>query len=247
MKQEDKPSGHIPVWTDEVEDICEKLRINCVNLSEYHRKRYYHFKSYGKYFRLPLILLASINSTASVGLQPVLSQDIISGITCIIGMVMGIISAIELYMGIQTSMELELKQSKDFYTLAIDIYKTLSMQRRNRGEDGKDYLNKKYSTYTKLCEASQLLRRKLKVDLLTQIPVKFEDKAPSSNDSVDELSVDPPFLHMREENHSNDNEIKEEVVELRTSSAQTDVAHVDQAEESENSDEDTAEVIESVV
>ena len=30
-------------WTAEVEEILEKLRINCVNLSEYHRKRYYHF------------------------------------------------------------------------------------------------------------------------------------------------------------------------------------------------------------
>ena len=202
MKEKTKELGHLPVWTDEVEDVCEKLRINCVNLSEYHRKRYYHFKSYGKYFRLPLILLASINSTASVGLQGVLSQDIISGITCIIGMVMGIISAVELYMGIQTSMELELKQSKDFYTLAIDIYKTLSMQRKNRGEDGKDYLNKKFSTYTKLCEASQLLRRKLKVDLLTQIPHKFEDASPTSplGSEGSEASVeDPPFLHMREE------------------------------------------------
>ena len=31
-------------WTAEVEEILEKLRINCVNLSEFHRKRYYHFK-----------------------------------------------------------------------------------------------------------------------------------------------------------------------------------------------------------
>ena len=67
-------------WSDEIEEICEKLRINCVNLSEYHRKRYYTFKSYGKWFRLPLIILASVNSTASVGLQPVLDQQIISGI-----------------------------------------------------------------------------------------------------------------------------------------------------------------------
>lgn len=192
-----KDLGHMPIWTDEVEDISEKLRINCVNLSEYHRKRYYHFKSYGKYFRLPLILLASLNSTASVGLQPLLEQELISGITCVIGMVMGIISAIELYMGIQDSMELELKQSKDFYSLAIDIYKTLSLQRRNRGEDGKDYLNKKFSTYTKLCEASQLLRRKLKIDLLTQIPQKFEDMSPNSPKS-EESSIEQPFEHMRE-------------------------------------------------
>ena len=90
-------------WSEEIEEICDKLRVNCVNLSEYHRKRYYHFKSYGKWFRLPLIILASVNSTASVGLQPVLDQTIISGITCLIGMIMGIIGSLELYLGIQTS------------------------------------------------------------------------------------------------------------------------------------------------
>lgn len=163
-------------WTGEIEALCEKLRINCVNLSEYHRKRYYHFKAYGKYFRLPMIVLASINSTASVGLQPVLEQPIISAITCLIGMMMGIIGAIELYMGIQSSMELELKQSKEFYSLAIDIYKTLSLKRDNRGEDGKDYLNTKYGVYTKLCEASNLLKRQLKIDLLTEIPEQYIDK-----------------------------------------------------------------------
>ena len=163
-------------WTSEVEILCEKLRINCVNLSEYHRRRYYHFKSYGKYFRLPMIILASINSTASVGLQPILDQAYISGLTCFIGMVMGILGAVELYLGIQSSMELELKQSKDFYTLAIDIYKTLQLKHENRGEDGKDYLNKKYGVYTKLCEASNLLKRKLTADLLTPIPAKYVDR-----------------------------------------------------------------------
>jgi len=167
----------VHTWMTEVEKLCEKLRINCVNLSEYHRRRYYHFKSYGKYFRLPMIILASINATASVGLQPVLEQPYISGITCLIGMMMGILGAIELYLGIQSSMELELKQSKDFYSLAIDVYKTLQLKPEDRGEDGKDYLNKKYSMYVKLCEASNLLKRKLTMDLLTQIPSEFVDRS----------------------------------------------------------------------
>jgi len=170
-------------WTGEVEDILEKLRINCVNLSEYHRKRYYHFKAYGKWFRLPLIILASINSTASVGLQPLMEQQIISGITCLIGMFMGIISAYELYLGIQGNMELELKQSKDYYTLSIDLFKTLSLRRENRGEDGKDYLNKKYSHYIKLTEASNLLKRKLVIDTLTTIPNEMVDETPKGSDT----------------------------------------------------------------
>lgn len=192
------------VWTDEVEGICEHLRINCVNLAEYHRKRYYHFKSYGKYFRIPAIILASITSTASIGLQPVLEQGIISGITCLLGMAMGILSAIEIYMGIQNSMELELKQSKEFYTLAIDLYKTLTLTRENRSEHGKDYLNKKYGQYTKMVEASNLLKRSLKVDLLTEIPKQYKDyiRTPTSQSTLSSQQSTPvPSNEMELQDH----------------------------------------------
>ena len=183
-------------WSDEIEEICEKLRVNCVNLSEYHRKRFYHFKAYGKWFRLPLIVLASINSTASVGLQPVLDQQIISGITCLIGMLMGIIGSLELYLGIQNAMELELKQSKEFYTLAIHLYKTLSLLRENRLEDGKEYLNEKYSLYIKLCESSNLLDRRMKSDLLAMVPDNMKYESSSSVNSEESR----PSLHGIENN-----------------------------------------------
>jgi hypothetical protein len=205
-------------WTGEVEDILEKLRINCVNLSEYHRKRYYHFKAYGKWFRLPLIILASINSTASVGLQPLMEQQIISGITCLIGMFMGIISAYELYLGIQGNMELELKQSKDFYTLSIDLFKTLSLRRENRGEDGKDYLNKKYSHYIKLTEASNLLKRKLVVDTLTTIPNECIDETPKGSDTEEiqlgSLYTAPRPSYSKEDLQEISQHITNEMVEI---------------------------------
>merc|ERR1711991_163237 len=133
---------------------------------------------YGKWFRLPLIVLASVNSTASVGLQPVLDQQIISGITCLIGMIMGVLGSLELYLGIQAAMELELKHSKEYYTLAIHLYKTLALRRENRLEDGKEYLNDKYSLYIKLCESSNLLEKQMKNDLLADVPQQFRSDTP---------------------------------------------------------------------
>jgi hypothetical protein len=193
---------HLDIWTQEVEDILEKLRVNCVNLCEYHRRRYFHFKSYGKYFRIPIIVLASINSTASVGLQPLLDQTIVSGITCIIGMIMGIMGSIELYMGIQASMDLELKQSKEFYALAIDIYKTLAVGKSDRGEPGIAYLNKKYNQYAKICEQSNLLKRELKIDMLAHIKHSLKDRTPNGS-SADELDLmDQVYTTL--ENHKED-------------------------------------------
>ena len=112
---------------------------------------------------------------------------------------MGVMSAIELYLGIQQSMELCLSHSKAFYTLAIDIYKTLSLRRENRGEDGKDYLNKKYAHYIKIVEASNLLKRKLKADLLTDIPEQFLDLSPKANDEAPILQ--PLYKKPRESIH----------------------------------------------
>jgi hypothetical protein len=160
----------MPVWTQEVEDLLEKTRVNAVNLSEYHRRRFYHYKGFGKYFEIPLLFLASINSTASVGLQPYVSQPAISATTCIIGMIMGIITSIKLYLAIEDSMVSEMKLSKDFHILALELFKTLALKPDERVGDGRDYLNKQYSIYIKLVESSNLMNRKNPKDTLLLLP-----------------------------------------------------------------------------
>ena len=179
---ERRPSGNQATlfdgWTREVEDICERIRVNSVNLSEYHRRRFYYYKSYGKYFRIPVIVLASINATASVGLTQLdVPPKVVSGITCLLGMIIGTIGAVEMYLNIQQSMELELKQSKEFYTLAIDLYKTLKLAPPERGENGLSYMNKKYSIYVKLRESSSLHRRKMRHDVMAKVPVEEPDSS----------------------------------------------------------------------
>jgi hypothetical protein len=165
----------------DVELILENIRINAVNLADYHRKRFYHFKSFGKYFRIPIIVLSSITASASVGLQPVLEQPIISGLTCLLGFGIAVISSIEMYLGIQPSMDAELALSRDYYTLAIDIFKCLNLSRENRTEQPRPYLDKKYSDYKSLRESSTLLKSKLTVDLLATIPDGYENKSDTSN------------------------------------------------------------------
>jgi hypothetical protein len=167
----------------DVEQILDNLRINSVNLADYHRKRFYHFKSFGKYFRIPVIVLSSITASASVGLQPILRQDIISGITCLLGFGVAVISSVEMYLGIQHAMDQEIALSRDYYSLAIDIFKCLNLSREHRSDEPKSYLDKKYADYQALRETSSLLKRKLNVDLLAPIPDGLE------NISVDASSI----------------------------------------------------------
>jgi hypothetical protein len=163
-------------WNDcqDIEQILENLRINSVNLSEYHRKRFYHFKSFGKYFRIPIIVLSSITASASVGLQPVLQQEVISGLTCLLGFGIAVISSIEMYLGIQTAMDQEIALSRDYYSLAIEIYKCLTLSREHRTEEPKSYLDNKYGQYQSLTETSTLLSKRLKADLLATVPDGYD-------------------------------------------------------------------------
>jgi hypothetical protein len=95
-----------------------------------------------------------------------LEQNIVSVITCVVSLVCGLISSIELYLSIQKNMEDELLYSKEFYLLSVDIYKMLNLSIINRPPDAKLYLEDKYNEYTTLVERSQLLAKKL-VDKLS--------------------------------------------------------------------------------
>ena len=182
-------------WTPQVLELLEKLRINCINLHHYHRKSFFYWKSYSKYFRIPVLVMSSINATASVGLQQFVNQKWISLTTCIIGMLIGTITAVEMYLNVTSNMDLELKQSKDYYTLAIDIYRITRLPLEQRGEDGNSYLAKKYASYYKLAEASSLLYKKLKVDTLGHIPhhttydMDVSDESTMTESNEEELKI----------------------------------------------------------
>ena len=203
-------------WEDchDIEQILENLRINAVNLSEYHRKRFYHFKSFGKYFRIPIIVLSSITASASVGLQPVLRQEAISGLTCLLGFGIAVISSVELYLGIQRDMDAELALSKDYYSLAIEIYKCLTLSREHRTEEPKSYLDNKYGQYQSLTETSTLLSKRMKADLLATVPDGYDcnsDVSLKRLPSQKDLENPPPNRFMGAEPHEVQSPLHEEV------------------------------------
>ena len=173
-------------WSEDIESLLEKIRLNCVYRSEYHRKSFYHYKSYEKWFQLPLIILAACNSVLAVSLAGYTDQRTASGVTCLISLFSGIISSVELFLSIQDTMKLELELSKSFYTLSINIYKTLHLSAHLRSSNGKEYLEKCFSQYNQLTEHSKLLKCKYKKDHL----IIDDDDNVSQISSPSSLSID---------------------------------------------------------
>ena len=147
-------------WSEDMESILENVRHNCAILNEQHKLMYFYYKSFSKYFRVPLLLLSGVNSVASIGLSQYMKQKDVSLICCLISLITGIITSIELYLGIERTMTNELENSKEFYLLAIDIFKTLQLKRENRSVEGTAYLESCLSKYAKLFESSNVLTKK---------------------------------------------------------------------------------------
>lgn len=149
-------------WSDDIEKVLVAIHISCTLYAEHHKKRYFYLKGYLKYFRIPTIIISGISSVGSVGLQPYMAQIHISMLTCVLALICGIITSIELYLQIQASMENELVASKDFYLLAADIYKILTLSRANRGIGGISYLDEKFGIFCKYIESSHLINHRIR-------------------------------------------------------------------------------------
>ena len=141
-------------WSSDVELLLEQIRLNSIQMSLHHKDRFLVLKSYLRFFRIPTICLSAVGIFTAVGLTGYVSNGVVSFLSCGISLVTGIINSIELYIGVQRGMELELSSSKDFYILATDIFKILTLTPENRMVAGRTFLDEKYQAYCKLIESS---------------------------------------------------------------------------------------------
>lgn len=150
MSEEEQHGGLEHTWTDNIERVLDQLRLNCSQLSNYHRYKYIYYKNQVKWFKIPIIFLSGVNTFMAVGMQANLEQNLISIITSMISLVCGIITGIEMFMKFQDKMVLELNTHRDYYKICIEIYKVISIDRKMRDGNGAMYLDAKFSEYEKI-------------------------------------------------------------------------------------------------
>ena len=180
---------------NDIDLLLDKLRNNCAILSNYHRKRYIGLKSRLKYYRIPIIVLSSLNSAFSVCLKGFMAQTYISLLNMFISLSVGIIGSIEMFYNYTKQIEQENAGARDFYILGCDIFKYLSLDRKNRVTEESIFLSESYTRYIKLIESSQILKKRID-DKLTEItiPTSLPIIVNTSSDGlfVDTSSDDTP-------------------------------------------------------
>ena len=128
-------------WSQHVDSLLDKIRLNAVYLTNRHINNHLYYKNCSKYFEIPTIVLSVFSGSFSVGSDGFLNQELISIVSCSISMLITILTSIKLYMKIQENSTQEQELAVSFKTLALDIFKILSLPEEDRGIDGLIDLN----------------------------------------------------------------------------------------------------------
>ena len=182
-------------WSQSVDSLLDKIRLNAVYLTNRHINNHLYYKNCSKYFEIPTIVLSVFSGSFSVGSDGFLNQELISIVSCSISMLIIILTSIKLYMKIQENSTQEQELAVSFKTLALDIFKVLSLPEEDRGIDGLIYLNKTYRKYVNLVENSQILNKFNKKDQLLMIDPKLLSVS-SNNSLTDEEEAQSKPTHI---------------------------------------------------
>ena len=183
-------------YTKDVLDIMDKIRLNSSNMSKQHKNNYFYYKWVSTLFRVPTIIISSISGVFSVGTQAYMNQNTISGVVCLLSLMISIINSIELYLHITDNVEIELEMSKKYYILSCDLYKLLMLEDINRPDNPKDQLKMYYSQYIDLYNES-LLMKNTKYDKLINFKLpndNLKNEIEKDNDNNSASSNESPRL-----------------------------------------------------
>jgi hypothetical protein len=144
----------VATWSRDIETVLDQLLENTNRLQEVHRVNYLKLKSQLVYFRIPMIVLSSLNSVFSVGLSAYMQQNLVSTINCLISLVCACISSVELFLNIHKNMEITLQSYHGYKLLGIRISSTRKLDREHRDKNAIAFMNDCVSEYKKLLEQS---------------------------------------------------------------------------------------------
>jgi len=180
-----------------VDTLLDKIRLNCIYLTNKHINNHLYYKNCSKYFEIPTIILSVFAGSFAVGADPFAKQETISAINCSISMIITILTSVKIFMKINENQQQEQELAVQFKTLALDIFKILSLPEKDRGIDGLGYLNNTYSKYITLVKNSAISNPMNKNDKLLVISPRLLISGGSSINSSD--FNNSPIIHTDED------------------------------------------------
>jgi hypothetical protein len=178
-----------------IETLLNKIRLNSIQLSKKHTINYLYYKHVSKYFEIPTIILSVFLGSFSVGSDYFLKQELISIVSCLISIIITILTSIKLYMKINESLSIEQELSIKYKILSLEIFKFLSLNIQQRGIQEIEFLNKIYGNYIKLIELSEIIFNDKKDHLIKIDFLDNESDSRNGDSSIESEDNTPRIIN----------------------------------------------------
>ena len=157
-------------WSIDVESQLKSIEQNSIQQAVISKQNYLYLTYIQRYFAIPKIVLSSMISVFSIGLNNFISQDAVSILTCILGFIVATLGSIELYLGISRKVDVSLASYQNYYLLSIKINNCLRLHRNHRDElNGKSFLTACLAEYEQIFKTDNISQKdfndKLSIEL----------------------------------------------------------------------------------
>lgn len=124
-------------------------------MAEHHRVGYHALSNQQKFFKIPIIVLSSLNSVFSVGGSSYIQdQTVVSTVTSLLSLICGCLASIELYLALQRRSDSELLSYRQFYVLSLKISTLLKLDREHRQGEPEQVLAEMINSYRECFEGA---------------------------------------------------------------------------------------------
>ena len=144
-------------WSIDVESQLKSIEQNSIQQATISKQNYLYLVYIQRYFAIPKIVLSSMISVFSIGLNNFISQGAVSILTCILGFIVATLGSIELYLGISRKVDVSLASYQNYYLLSIKINNTLRLNRNHRQEiNGLSFLTACLAEYEQIFQQNNI-------------------------------------------------------------------------------------------
>lgn len=161
-------------WSKDVEDQLLAIEQNSIQQAKIAKDYYLYLTFCQRYFQIPNIILSSMISVFSIGLNNYISQNAVSILNCVLGFIVATMGSIQLYLGINKRLDISLTSYQSYYLLSVKINNCLRLERDHRAElNGRAFLSSCLNEYEQIFQQNNITSDTFD-DRLTNIELKIK-------------------------------------------------------------------------
>uniref|UniRef100_A0A2V0RBH3 SMODS and SLOG-associating 2TM effector domain-containing protein n=1 Tax=viral metagenome TaxID=1070528 RepID=A0A2V0RBH3_9ZZZZ len=157
-----------------------------------YKKRYERARKQLSYYKVPIIVLSSVNSVFSVGAERYFERHVIAAVTCILALTVGVVQALQIFFQVDERRENYLTTCRDMRRLHLKIMGTLNLERPQRACSADKFMAEIQAEYLEIIDKAVVIHTRKRDPMFGRLTMSAAGELDLPALSTSERSYDVP-------------------------------------------------------